>query len=129
LKKWIALVMSCVSTVSYSILVNGSPSEHFTPTRGLRQGDPLSLYLFLLVAEGLSSLLSQAADEDRISGVPTSTRGIRPSHLFFPDDSLLFCRANFREWYSLMKVMQVYEQASGQKLNNGKTSILFRENT
>jgi hypothetical protein len=129
LDKWITLVMSCVSTVSYSILFYGSPSRQFFPTREIRQGDPLSPYLFLLVVEGLSSLVSRVVEDGRISGVHTSAKGLKLSHLFFVDDSLLFCQENFQKWSNLMQVMLVYEQASGQKLNSGKTSIYFRKNT
>ncbi|KAK6153718.1 hypothetical protein DH2020_013357 [Rehmannia glutinosa] len=61
-KEWIGLVMRCVRLV-YSIFINGSPTDCFTPTRGIRQGDPLSPYLFLLCAEGFSSLLGQVLKE------------------------------------------------------------------
>jgi hypothetical protein len=54
---WVALIMRLVSTASFSVLFNGAPQEEFYPTRGIRQGDPISPYLFLLVAQGLSCLL------------------------------------------------------------------------
>ena len=60
-ERWIALVMHCISTISYSILMNGVAYGSIIPTRGLHQGDPLSLYLFLLCADGLSSLINNAA--------------------------------------------------------------------
>jgi hypothetical protein len=95
--KWVQLIMRCVSSVSYAVLLNGTPLEFFSPTRGLRQRDPLSSYLFMLCAEGLSSLIQKACIDGKISGVPTSARGVKLNHLFFADDSLLFCRANFNE--------------------------------
>jgi len=67
--RWIDLIMNCVTTVSYRIRVNGELSEMFKPERGLRQGDPLSPYLFLLCAEGFSTLLSQAEQNGRLQGV------------------------------------------------------------
>ena len=59
---WIKLLMLCVTTVSYSILVNGEPKGMITPSRGILQGDPLSPFLFLLCTEGLHGLISQAAN-------------------------------------------------------------------
>ncbi|XP_062171054.1 uncharacterized protein LOC133876828 [Alnus glutinosa] len=125
----IVMIMKCVSTVSYSVIVNSSPYGKVTPSRGLRQRDPLSPYLFLLYAEGLSSLLQSAKNEVRITGVPVSAGGFHLSHLFFANASLLFCRANFVEWGNVLSVLHTYELALRQKLNNEKTSIFFSKNT
>ena len=95
--KWINLMMECISSVSYSILVNGAPKDLITPTKGLRQGDLLSPYLFLLCAEGLNGLLTQASNNGLIRGISLSRGGPRLTHLFFADDSLLFCRSNREE--------------------------------
>jgi hypothetical protein len=72
-KRWITLIMTCLRIVTYSILVNGKPYRKISPPPKLRQANPLSLYLFLIVAEGLSSLLVKAESNKRISGVPIAT--------------------------------------------------------
>jgi hypothetical protein len=127
--RWVCLVMKCVTSVRYSIIVNGNPVGDFTHSRGIRQGDPLSPYLFLLRPECFSSMLHHAEQRGFISGVPTSPKGPRISHLFFADDSLLFCKANRVEWRHLMKIISTYEAGSGQKVNLQKTSAFFSRNT
>lgn len=89
----------------------------------------MSLYFFLIAAEGLSSLLSQATLDNRLTGVPISVGGYRLSHLFFADYSLLFCKPTAEEWENLSQVLKLYERASGQQLNAAKTSIFFNKNT
>ena len=92
--KWISLISCCIRIVSFYILVNGEPHGLIHPSRGLRQGDPLSPYLFLLCAEGLHSLIKQAENCGKLHGVSLCRKGPKVSHLFFVDDSLLFCQAN-----------------------------------
>ena len=65
-EKWVGMVMATVKTVSYSILVNGEPRGNIQPTRGIRQGVPLSPYLFLLCSEGLNGLLKKAVNGGEI---------------------------------------------------------------
>ena len=65
---WVDMIMQCIMTVSYSILVNGQPTGLIYPSRGLRQGDPLSPFLFLFCAKGLNALLFQAANNKEIRG-------------------------------------------------------------
>ena len=86
--RWVSLVLECITTVSYSILVNGEPKGDIRPSRGLKQGDPLSPYLFLLCSEGLNRMLQQAASNDTIRGFSLCKRGPKISHLFFADDTL-----------------------------------------
>ncbi|XP_019183638.1 PREDICTED: uncharacterized protein LOC109178457 [Ipomoea nil] len=127
--KWVELIMKCVTTVSYSILVNGSRSDPIIPTRGLRQGDPLSPYLFIICAKGLSLLLQQANNTGLIHGCRVSRGAPQISHLFFADDSLLFFKANVEEANEVRRCLTVYEDLSGQVVNYHKSSICYSRNT
>lgn len=86
----IGLIIDFISTVTYQLLINGEPTSIITPHRGLRQGDPLSPYLFIICAEGLSTCLRRAVQNGYISGGRASHGGPCVSHMLFADDSLLF---------------------------------------
>ena len=111
--RWCALIMKYVTTVSYSVKINGKPNGHIAPSRGIKQGDPLSPYLFLLCAEGLSAIIKKEVENGRLGGVAACRRGPKISHLFFADDSLIFYRASLEECDALHRVLRVYECASG----------------
>ena len=127
--RWISLIQSCIQTVSFSILVNGEPCGNCTPKRVFRQGDPLSPYLFFLCAKGLHSLLQQAESSGASKGVSLCSAAPKISHLFFADDSLLFCRVNSQECTHILDILKQYEEASGQQINRGKTQLFFSPNT
>jgi hypothetical protein len=122
-ERWAKIVMTCIRMVSYLVVVNWNPVGLIRPSRGIRQGDPISPYLFLLCAETLSALLQRVERRGVITGVLTSPGGPILSHLFFADDSLLFCKSNSVEWRR--RILEVYEAGSRQKLNLNKTYIFF----
>ena len=113
--KWITFMMQCVISVIYSIRLNGKPHGYITPTRGLTQGDPISLFLFLFCADGLSSLLQQAISAGTLRGLAANPQGPRISHLFFANNSIIFCQATREECNRLEQILETYEQASSQK--------------
>ena len=84
-ENWINLVMKCISSVSYSILINGISYGNIMPPRGLRQGDPLSTYLFLLCADGFSALFHDAAINNQLNGISICKGGPK-------NHSLILCR-------------------------------------
>ena len=86
--------MQCVTTTSFSVLINESPFGHFKPQRGLRQGDPLSPFLFVLASEVLSKLIEREAASNKINGFKL-VRDLAPiTHLQFVDDLFIFAQAN-----------------------------------
>ena len=112
-ERWVSLIMMCVSTVSYFVMVNCEQKGFIKPGRGLRQGDPLSPYLFLICAEGLSALIRKAERDSLIHGISICQGGPRVSHLFFADDSIIFCNATTFDCQALLNLLFVYEDASG----------------
>ena len=126
---WIDRVMTCVTTPTFSVCINGKAYGNITPSRGIRQGDPLSPYLFLLCVERFSSLLAKVEGEGRIHSVSICRRTPSISHLLFVDDSLLFCRANPKEVQAISKVLQTYAASLGQCINFEKFSVYFSSNT
>jgi len=89
----INLIMSCVTTSKISILINGNKTEYFEPSRGIRQGDPLSPYLFILCMEILSRKIDQEVQLKNWSPIKISHKGPLISHLFFANDLVLMSRA------------------------------------
>ena len=124
--RWISLVMMCVSTVTYFVLINGEPRGTIIPTRGQRQGDPISPYLFLLCAEGLSAMIKRKKKRlGGLRGISIKRGAPRIPHIFFADDSIIFYRAMNGDCAQVAEVLDIYEKESGQKLNKEKTSLFF----
>lgn len=113
-ERWRSLTMQCITSVTYAIRINGSLRGHIIPSRGIRQRDPLSPYLFLLCAEGLSSLIKDAINLRKMEGITICRGGPKLSHQFFEDDILIFCKASLKECDSLQRILALYEKTSSQ---------------
>ncbi|KAL0799496.1 hypothetical protein Bca101_054671 [Brassica carinata] len=126
---WVSWIMCCIETVSYSFLINGTPQGLVRPTRGLRQGDPLSPHIFILCTEVLSALCAKGQDDGSLPGVRVSRHSPAINHLLFADDTMFFCQSKPSSVSALMKILATYEEVSGQKINPVKSAITFSAKT
>ncbi|CAN1776349.1 LINE-1 retrotransposable element ORF2 protein [Linum perenne] len=126
---WIQWIRSVVTTVRFNVLLNGAQTEWFNPTRGLRQGDPLSPYLFILVSNVLSFMIQNSVCLGTIKGIKLNRFCPVLHHILFADDTVLFGTATVSEARNIMLVLNRYCQSSGQAINAQKSSILFSANT
>ncbi|XP_026445199.1 uncharacterized protein LOC113345732 [Papaver somniferum] len=126
--KFCKLVEQCISTSKISILLNGSPTEEFYHTRGIRQGDSLSPYMFIIAMEFLSRLLTNAANNHVISGFKDARNAPGITHLLFADDILIFAKADMHNIAGILDVLEKFGMYSGQMLNFGKSSVYFSKN-
>ena len=125
--KWRGWIKACISTVRFSIIVNGSSVGFFGSFRGLRQGDLLSPFLFLLIMEVLSRILKKTKDCGLLRGFhvgPSNSIGVCISHLLFADDTILFCDASRDQLLSIRLVLTCFQAFIGLKVNAGKSDIV-----
>lgn len=122
---WVRWIMTCVNSVSYSVMLNGSSHGYIRPEHGLRQGDPLSPFLFILCSEALVNCLNTSAATGHLHGIQIGQQGPAVHHLLFADDSLLICKANAQEASEIISCLKRYSDASGQRINFQKSSIIF----
>ena len=120
--------MSYVFTTSISILFNGGALEAFQPSRGIRQGDLLSPYLFILCMEVLGALIEDKGRERLWNPIKASQNGPAISHLFFADDLMLFTKANRENCVAIKEVLESFCELSGQQIGSEKSRIYFSPN-
>ena len=125
--RWLSWIKWCISTASFSVLINGSPTGFFPSSKGLRQGDPLSPYLFAIGMEALSCLINRAVEGNYLSRSRIEDgRGgdLVISHLLYADDTLIFCEANKDQLKYLSWILMWFEALSGLKINLNKSEII-----
>lgn len=111
-KTWVNLIMRCITTVAFSVIIKGVPRGLIKPERELRQDCLLSPYLFILCAEAFSNLIGLAKKKQLIRGLGF-TKDVTISHLLFADDSLIFSRASTIDCKCLKEIFDYYIKASG----------------
>eukprot|EP00253_Pinus_taeda_P020137 PITA_20137 len=122
---WVRWIMDLVTSSSFSILVNGSPSETFIPSRGLRQGDPHSPFLFILMMEGLGRSIKNAKEVGKVKGLQLSDNGQALTHQQFVDDTMLQGIPTVKEALAYKKILSDFAMASGMEVNLSKSKIFF----
>lgn len=107
---------------------NGEARANVSPQRGLRQGDPLSPYVFLLIKDVLSRLIQKEINNHQLAGMKINRHCPILSHILFADDAILFVRAELKECCVVKNILKQYGEASGQLINFEKSGILFSSN-
>ena len=127
--KLVNWIVQCVSYVTYSFLINGSPRGRVRPSREIRQGDPLSPYLFILCSEVLSGLCNRAQEDGSLNGIRVARGSHFINHLLFADDTMFFLQSDKTSREALKGILKRYEAASGQLINAEKSAITFSSMT
>ncbi|XP_015944180.1 uncharacterized protein LOC107469315 [Arachis duranensis] len=123
-QKWRGWIKECVCSASMSVLINGSPSRPFKMEMGLRQGDLLSPFLFVLVVDVLHRMIGEAVTNGRISPLLVGRDHIELSHLQFADDTILFCSPEEETIRNYKHLLRCFELMSGLSINFEKSSFI-----
>lgn len=126
---WINRIMRLIQSVSYSFLHDGNVFGDVVPQRGLRQGDPISPYMYILCAEGLSSIIRRNEETGLLHGCTIARGAPAISHLLFADDCYFFFKAERVEANVMKRILNRYENISGQMVNYSKSAVTFSANT
>ncbi|WMV58251.1 hypothetical protein MTR67_051636 [Solanum verrucosum] len=127
-RKWLNWIKFCISTVKFSLIINGNSEGFFQSQRGLRQGDPLSPFLFLLAMEGLNHMIRKANVNGWIKGFKAQNQGNRDNevgitHLLYADDTLVFCEAEVIQIRHIRAILTIFEGISGLHVNWQKSFL------
>lgn len=124
-KIWVQQDMQCISMIRFSVVINGEARVQLNPRRGLRQGDPLSPYIFVLVKDVLSKMISKASRDNKLFGIKFNYYCPRLSHILFADD-VLFLKAEVQNCSAIKDILTKYGETLGQRINFDKYSFLCK---
>ena len=122
-EKWCIWVKGILESARSSVLVNGTPTYEFQCQKGVRQGDPLSPFLFLVVMEALHCMIDRAVELEEVKGINFNNCGWSLSHLFYADDALIMCEWSEDNIKSVARVIRVFNICSGLKINIHKSHL------
>ncbi|XP_027343074.1 uncharacterized protein LOC113855643 [Abrus precatorius] len=123
-EEWIRWIEACVCGGHLSILVNGSETKEFEIGRGLKQGDPLALFLFITVVEALGGLMRMAREKGMFQGLEIEGGGTHITHLQFADDTIIVSGAKWENQWCIKAILRCFELASGMKINFHKSKLI-----
>ena len=125
--RWCRWIHTCISTVQFSVLFNGSPADFFGSLRGLRQGDPSSPLFFLVMMEVFSKMMKRVEGAGLLRGFKADGRqggGVCVLHLLFADDTILFCDANEEQILHVRMLLLCFQTVTGLKVNTLKSEMV-----
>ncbi|KAH0738106.1 hypothetical protein KY290_036811 [Solanum tuberosum] len=122
--KFIKWIMTCVSTTMFSVKVNGENHGYFEGRRGLRQGDPMSPLLFVLVMEYISRTLQNMSMLPDFRYHPMCKK-VKLTHLIFADDLMIFCKGNLNSVNRVIEALTHFSVATGLEANLEKSSVFL----
>ena len=126
--KILKIIMSCITSPKTTILVNRGALEPFGPTRDIRQGDPLSPYIFILCMKYLGHFIEQKCVDGSWTPLKASKENLGFSHLLFMDDIILFCKVDSATCEAILEVLEKFCAEFGQKISLEKFCIYFSSN-
>lgn len=123
--KFTSFLLFCLKNVTYTPILNGKKCPPFNPERGIKQGDPISPYIFILGMEYLSKLIKDQIQANNWKPFTFKNKNIAISHILFADDVLFFCKANSRNIEAISDVIKIFSTVSGMKINTAKSKVWF----
>jgi len=125
--RWIQWIKACLESATVSVLVNGSSTKEFKPSRGLRQGDSMTPFLFLIVAQVLTGLVKQATRKNLFSGIKVEDKKVEVNLLQFVDDTLFVCESKVQNIMCIKAILRCFELSSASKLTSIKAKLVQLE--
>ncbi|KAJ0960949.1 hypothetical protein J5N97_001161 [Dioscorea zingiberensis] len=122
--EWLQWTKACIQTTTMAFLINGSSGKWFKPKAGLRQGDPLSSYLFIMVSQVLTIILNKAENLQLFNGVRIKAN-LNINHTLYADDLLICGKATRKNARSIMMCMELYKSLTGQRPNLTKSDLFL----